>query len=218
MIKGALDPNIPFGIREKLLPIVTAVLQEMIKVYPIISFHMPSQRLAVGCSYDANLTMDDPEMLLQPRVTHACGQVIIWDLKTATRTQICEAHGPNNITALGFNRPDPISKNKELLMVTYSMDEEVVKVWKPHGNFFAALASLGQGEGLGLSQGGALTMFRSFKVDKMAVSPDDVTVDQKKNKKKHRGGVMEVARFEWKNERTVLLHRAEPYASLTFTV
>jgi WD40 repeat protein len=64
----ALDPNTPEA-RAALLPLATVNFAELVRNYPNVAFHSPSQRLAVG-------TMD--------------GIVIIYDLRIAARILILE--------------------------------------------------------------------------------------------------------------------------------
>jgi len=64
----ALDPNTPEA-RTALLPLATVNFAELVRNYPNVSFHSPSQRLAVG-------TMD--------------GIVIVYDLRIAARILILE--------------------------------------------------------------------------------------------------------------------------------
>ena len=225
IVKGSLDPNIPFVIREKLLPMVTAVLHEVIRVYPTVTFHVGSQKLAVGTAFDATLVQEsDSAPQRQPS-----GQVIIWDLKTASKVQVLEAHSPNNVSAVAFNKqlastdPKHTHQKHELLLATYSMDDNLVKFWRPGGGLLGALTA---------SFTTTLTMFRSFKVDRMQkpvpqssssmTSPgsDGVGVGNKLRIIGNTSGnlILEQVHFEWQSERTVLLKRAEPFASLTFTV
>lgn len=63
-----LDPNNPY-IRDGLQPLVTLNLSELVRIFPMVSFHSSSQRLAVGGNN---------------------GVVIIFDVRTATRAAILE--------------------------------------------------------------------------------------------------------------------------------
>lgn len=64
----ALDPNSPEA-RAALLPLATINISELVKNYPNVAFHSPTQRLAVG-------TMD--------------GIVVIYDLRIAAKILILE--------------------------------------------------------------------------------------------------------------------------------
>lgn len=74
--------------------------------YPTLDFHGVSQRLAVGTSE---------------------GAVIMYDLKTATRLYVLEGHR-KRLSAIGFS-PDGRR------MVTLSIEERVVLVWKVGTSF-----------------------------------------------------------------------------------
>jgi hypothetical protein len=67
-IVKTLDPNTPY-IRDGLQPLVTLNLSELVRIFPMVSFHSASQRLAVGGN---------------------SGIVIIYDLRTATRAVVLE--------------------------------------------------------------------------------------------------------------------------------
>lgn len=67
MVKS-LDPNSPY-LRDTLQPLVTVCLSELVRYFPMISFHSGTQRLAVG-------TND--------------GTTILYDLRTATKVQVLE--------------------------------------------------------------------------------------------------------------------------------
>ena len=78
-----LDPSVP-SLREGLLAASTTALRELVKRYPMMTFHQETQRLAVGTSD---------------------GVVLIYDLRTATkwrifqagclRTRLCPARRPS---------------------------------------------------------------------------------------------------------------------------
>jgi hypothetical protein len=63
-----LDPNSP-TIRESLQNIVTINFAELVKAFPMVSFHSGTQRLAVGTSD---------------------GTSVVFDLRTATKLSILE--------------------------------------------------------------------------------------------------------------------------------
>lgn len=313
IVKGCLDPNIPFKIREKLLPIVTSVIHEIIKIYPSVSFNVNTQKLAIGISYDVSLAKTETRDQKFTPSPQQCGQVIIWDLKSATRTEIIDAHSPHNVDALSFNKPglgisrssSPVSRFKkqskdssksidqpsaaakthhhhDLILVTYSMDENLVKFWKPYSNIFSAMiaswsssasetssvaststsnstsaeslrkaelkrqnSSGSSGSSSGSSggflshlTGSGMRLYRSFPVDHMNSLSRDIrikgnnssnsveassSVDILKSKKRRLSNtdatkILNQVRFHWINERTVILERADPFESLTFTI
>jgi WD40 repeat protein len=203
LIKGCLDPNIPFAIRDRLIGGVTGLLHEIIRLYPTVGFNTQSQRLAVGTA-----------------ATSAgggkSGQIVIWDLKTATRLQVIDAHVPHPISAVSFNRLQT-NGSHELLLVSYAATENLVKVWQQPSGLFGTLVSafsaVSEGEhrrlpsggnsgGLlaNIVSGGSFKMFRSFVVDSAAGATDIP------------------ARFEWSSDRSVKLIRPAPASSLIFTV
>lgn len=65
---NSLDPNVP-DLRESCMRPATTVLQALVKHFPMVSFHQPTQRLAVGT---------------------VKGALLIYDLKTATRWHVLE--------------------------------------------------------------------------------------------------------------------------------
>ncbi|RUS32643.1 hypothetical protein BC938DRAFT_474774 [Jimgerdemannia flammicorona] len=106
-----LDPNVP-NMREVALQTATAMLHDLVKTYPSIDFHGPSQKLAVG-------TLE--------------GAVIVYDLRTATRWVVLEGHtGP--VTALSFS-PDGRA------VVSCSVQDSTVRMWRPNPGIFGILAS-----------------------------------------------------------------------------
>jgi len=64
----SLDPNVP-NMRETVLQTSTGILHDLVKTFPSISFHGPSQKLAVG-------TLE--------------GATVVYDLRTATQCQVLE--------------------------------------------------------------------------------------------------------------------------------
>lgn len=199
IIKGCLDPSIPYDFREKILPTVTAILQELIRSHRTVSFHTQTQRLAVGTESTGES--------LSSKASLGPGQIIVWDLKTATRIQVIEAHCPHAITALSFNR-NSVTANGNALLVSYSASENAVKFWQqPSGLLGALTSSLGRIGGernqsnifANLVTGGLFQVFRTFAVDGF----DDASRNH--------------SRFEWTSERSVRLLR-ELKSDLTFSV
>jgi hypothetical protein len=165
IIRGCLDPNIPFNTREKLLPHVTSCLHELIRTYPTLAFHAQSQRLAVGMGKNLDYGSDQvrrptspvkKDGTMKPAET---GLIVMWDLKTATRIHVWEAHSPWSVSALSFNRngtskPMGVIRQKsspsgqaqqpipgDLLLVSYSIQDQSVKFWHPQTGFLSALAN-----------------------------------------------------------------------------
>ncbi|MBW0482340.1 hypothetical protein O181_022055 [Austropuccinia psidii MF-1] len=94
----------------------TVVLHELVKTYPSIAFHGPSQRLGVGT----------PE-----------GAMIIYDLKTATRISVLESYR-RPVTACSFSEDGH-------RLVTVSLEEGRIEVWKVGGGLIQELISSGTG-------------------------------------------------------------------------
>ena len=78
----------------------------MISSFPTVDFHQNTQRLAVGTSE---------------------GAIVMFDLKTATRLYVLEGH-KQRLAACSFS-PDGRR------LVTVSLDENVVLVWKVGSSF-----------------------------------------------------------------------------------
>ncbi|CAG8508817.1 4509_t:CDS:10 [Paraglomus brasilianum] len=97
----SLDPNIP-NMRETVLQTSTGILHDLVKTFPSISFHGPSQKLAVG-------TLE--------------GATVVYDLRTATQCQVLEGH-TRAVTALSFSEDGK-------RIVSCSLDEKTVRVWNP---------------------------------------------------------------------------------------
>lgn len=121
----SLDPSSSSG-RDAILDTATEILAEVVRTYPSVDFHMGTQRLAVGT----------PE-----------GAVVVYDLKTATRLYVLEGHS-RRLTVLSFS-PDGRR------LVTASLEESVVMVWKVGASFvawFTPGAPPRQGHGHGTSE------------------------------------------------------------------
>jgi len=101
----SLDPANTSG-REAVIDAVTEILGIVVRTFPTVDFHAASQRLAVGTSE---------------------GAVIMYDLKTATRLYVLEGHR-KRLAGISFS-PDGRR------MVTLSLDESVVLVWKVGSSF-----------------------------------------------------------------------------------
>ncbi|KAJ3733629.1 hypothetical protein DFJ43DRAFT_1117017 [Lentinula guzmanii] len=101
----SLDPNSTSN-RDAVLDTATEILDHVVKTFPTVDFHMPSQRLAVGTSE---------------------GAMVMYDLKTAIRLYVLEGH-KKRISACSFS-PDGRR------LVTLSLEESVVLVWKVGTSF-----------------------------------------------------------------------------------
>ncbi|KAH9950696.1 WD40 repeat-like protein [Amylocystis lapponica] len=101
----SLDPNSTAS-RDAVLDSATEILGHVVRTFPTVDFHMPTQRLAVGTSE---------------------GAVVMYDLKTATRLYVLEGH-KKRTTACSFS-PDGRR------LVTVSLEESVVLVWKVGSSF-----------------------------------------------------------------------------------
>lgn len=140
VIKGCLDPNIPFNVREKLTPHVTAVLHDFIKAYPTITFHAATQKLCIGTAVSQSAPFVSELTPVPP------GFIIIWDLRTATKIQVFDAHSPCNVTALSFNKvsnkPGLLSTLQgDLLLASYSIDNDTVRFWNQSSGILGAIGS-----------------------------------------------------------------------------
>lgn len=94
-----LDPSSP--LREKVLPTVTELVNELVEAYPTIAFHRPTQRLALSVSP---------------------GTILIFDLKSATEMNVLQGHA-GLAAFLAFS-----VDGKYLAAV--DLDEGVVLVWR----------------------------------------------------------------------------------------
>ncbi|EJU02945.1 hypothetical protein DACRYDRAFT_115248 [Dacryopinax primogenitus] len=107
----SLDPN--SSSRDAVLQAATIILDQLVHTYPSVAFNAKVQRLAVG-------TIE--------------GAVIMYDLKTATRLYVLEAHR-KRVSACSFS-PDGRR------LVSMSLEESVVMVWKV-GTSFSSLFNPG---------------------------------------------------------------------------
>ncbi|KAF8515288.1 hypothetical protein JB92DRAFT_3142882 [Gautieria morchelliformis] len=96
----SLDPG-SSGDREAVFDAATEILGQVVKTFPSVDFHMPSQRLCVGTSE---------------------GAVIMYDLKTATRLYVLEGHR-KRLVGCSFS-PDGRR------LATVCLEEGIVRVWK----------------------------------------------------------------------------------------
>ena len=184
MVK-TLDPNTPH-IRESLQQIVTVNIAELVKAYPTIDFHAKTQRLAVGLSD---------------------GNIIIYDLRTATKIFVLVGH-VKPVHAVSFS-----SDGK--LIATYSVDENCVKIWQPSSGFLGTLVGAISGSVTGNATGAALSNvggagsckpFRSFNIG----TPGD-------SGRLSVTSILQCVKFEWKSDRSVKLYAMNQF-ELVFNV
>lgn len=165
----SLDPNSTSN-RDAIIDTATEILGHVVKTFPSVDFHMSTQRLAVGTSE---------------------GALIMYDLKTAIRLYVLEGH-KKNVTACSFS-PDGRR------LVTLSLEESVVLVWKV-GSSFASFFNPGapprQGHG-----GNEPFKTLSFNVG------DEANMSLAET--------LELVRFEWPADRSVKLRIKE--STLTFS-
>ncbi|TFK48775.1 WD40 repeat-like protein [Heliocybe sulcata] len=165
----SLDPNATSD-RDAVLDTATEILGHVVKTFPTVDFHTATQRLAVGTSE---------------------GAVIMYDLKTATRLYVLDAHKKRPV-AISFS-PDGRR------LVTVSLEEGVVLVWKV-GSSFSSFFNPGAPPRQG--HGGSEPFKRlPFNVGDEA--------------KMTTAGTLEYIRFEWPADRSVKLKIRE--STLTFS-
>eukprot|EP00927_Polykrikos_kofoidii_P007273 TRINITY_DN12978_c1_g2_i1.p1 TRINITY_DN12978_c1_g2~~TRINITY_DN12978_c1_g2_i1.p1 ORF type:complete len:1546 (-),score=197.72 TRINITY_DN12978_c1_g2_i1:351-4988(-) len=100
VVLRCLEPSDPPLRRQSLLA-VTSALHELVQTFPMVAFHQPSQKFAVG-------TND--------------GLAVVYDLRTATKWRIFEGH-TGSIAALAFSRDgDKLS--------SYSARDSSIRVWQ----------------------------------------------------------------------------------------
>jgi WD40 repeat protein len=134
LLLKVLDPHFP-AIRDVCMPASTNILRYLVEVFPMVSFHQEKQKLAVG--------------------NHE-GIVVIYDMRTASKWQLFEAH-KSQAAAVAF------SPNGELL-ATFAPKEFSCKVWSIDGSGVLNL--------LGVSS----RAIRTFEVpsSKTVMKPDEV--------------------------------------------
>ena len=126
----SLDPNGGGGgMREKVVEAATVMMSELVRSYPSIDFQARLQRLAVGTQE---------------------GAVILYDLKTATRLYVVEAHR-TPLTACSFS-PDGRR------LATISLQEGRALIWKV-GSSFGSLFTPGLPRQGGTDASGAYKAF-----------------------------------------------------------
>ena len=110
---GVLDPSRP-AVRRGCLRACTKGLHELVKRFPMASFHKETQRFAVG-TVDAVVT--------------------IYDLRTATKWRVLEGHTAA-VVAASFGPSGS-------MLVSYSAEEGSIRSWDAgSGGFFGSLLGL----------------------------------------------------------------------------
>ncbi|KNC84960.1 hypothetical protein SARC_02851 [Sphaeroforma arctica JP610] len=111
LVVRSLDPHVP-QLRDNCLEGSTKTLQEIVKRYLMVSFHAPSQKLAVGSS---------------------SGLVVLYDLKTARRWQDIDTK-QNEVTAVAFS-------NDGRVLASYSARDLSLKFWQTNMSIFNILTN-----------------------------------------------------------------------------
>jgi len=114
-VMKTLDPS-ESEVRKACLKYSTILLHQLVKRFPMVSFHQKSQRFAVG-------TIE--------------AIILVYDLRTATKWRILEGHaGP--ISALNFNPDDGE------VLVSYSAQESAIRLWRTEAgtSFFGGLLGI----------------------------------------------------------------------------
>ncbi|KAJ9469223.1 putative WD repeat-containing protein [Diplonema papillatum] len=107
----ALDPHFP-KIRDKCMHTSTNALKVAVATYPMMSFHQAKQSLAVG---------------------DVTGQAVVWDMKTATKWFVWDAH-QSAVSCIAFSTMGD-------QMVTFAFKEHAIKVWSADMTLLAILSS-----------------------------------------------------------------------------
>eukprot|EP00929_Paragymnodinium_shiwhaense_P029630 TRINITY_DN16933_c0_g1_i3.p1 TRINITY_DN16933_c0_g1~~TRINITY_DN16933_c0_g1_i3.p1 ORF type:complete len:1549 (+),score=322.84 TRINITY_DN16933_c0_g1_i3:38-4648(+) len=100
VVLRCLEPSDP-SLRRQSLFAVTSALHELVQTFPMVAFHQPSQKFAVG-------TGD--------------GLVVVYDLRTATKWRIMEGH-TGAIAALAFSKDGA-------KLCSYSAQDSSIRVWQ----------------------------------------------------------------------------------------
>jgi len=100
VVLRCLEPSDPVLRRQSLLA-VTSALHQLVQTFPMVAFHQPSQKFAVGTSD---------------------GLVVVYDLRTATKWRILEGH-KGAIAALTFSKDGS-------QLGSYSAQDNSVRLWQ----------------------------------------------------------------------------------------
>ena len=167
LLLKVLDPHFP-AIRDVCMANSTNILRFMVEIYPMVSFHQEKQKLAIGAND---------------------GTVVIYDMRTATKWQLFEAHPKSPIHALSF------SPNGQMLC-TFSATEKTCKVWNTDGGSGGAILQL-----LGVSNRNVKT----FPIDSMHVKTQLKPME-----------ILKFVRFEWDSNKTISLKPGKNLNKVTF--
>jgi len=96
----SLDPSEP-ELRKGCLKASSRALHELVKRFPMVAFHQPSQRYAVGTTSSA---------------------IVVYDLRTATKWRILSGH-TRSVSAVAFAEGGDV-------IASYSSQESCVKAWR----------------------------------------------------------------------------------------
>ena len=110
-----LDPN--GGLREKVLPTVTELVDAMVEAYPTVAFHRPTQRLALSA---------------------APGIIMIYDLKSCTTAHWLDGHH-HLATHLSFSTDGRY-------IAAVDLDENLLLVWRFVSGIWSVIGQATTGE------------------------------------------------------------------------
>jgi WD40 repeat protein len=175
-IVKSLDPNIPNS-RDHVIDFATMNLADLIRLYPNITFHGNSQKLAIGSSD---------------------GMTVVYDLKTALKLYMIQSHS-KPVVGVSYS---PDGK----LLVTYSIQENLVKFWQPSTTGIFNMFFRGDDKD---PKNETMKSFRNFSVGELYNNDDQETISISQ--------ILDSIKFEWSNERTVLLKSIKGF-QITFTV
>ncbi|KAF0975066.1 hypothetical protein FDP41_005819 [Naegleria fowleri] len=167
LLLKVLDPHFP-AIRDVCMANSTNILRFMVEIYPMVSFHQEKQKLAIGATD---------------------GTVVIYDMRTASKWQLFEAHTKAPVHALSF------SPNGQLLC-TFSAVEKTCKVWNTDGGSGGAILQL-----LGVSNRNVKT----FAIDSMYVKTQLKPME-----------ILKFVRFEWDNNKAFSLKPGKNLNKVSF--
>lgn len=110
-----LDPN--GGLREKVLPTVTELVDSMVEAYPTLAFHRPTQRLALST---------------------APGIIVVYDLKSCTTAHVLDGHH-HLATFLRFSTDGRY-------IAAVDLDEDLLFVWRFVSGIWSVIGQATTGE------------------------------------------------------------------------
>eukprot|EP01065_Artemidia_motanka_P053628 TRINITY_DN9994_c0_g3_i1.p1 TRINITY_DN9994_c0_g3~~TRINITY_DN9994_c0_g3_i1.p1 ORF type:complete len:1358 (+),score=440.58 TRINITY_DN9994_c0_g3_i1:63-4136(+) len=112
MLLKVLDPHFP-SLRDSCMHASTVALRTAVKTFPMVSFHQGRQQLAVGDSTQ--------------------GQVVVWDMKTASKWLVWEAHQSGTACVSFSTIGDQLG--------TFGPKEGQLKIWTTEMSMFQVLSS-----------------------------------------------------------------------------